>query len=77
MLPIDLLTGTYFLKGKSNAIKLFIIFTSNSRTEAMLTVSDRWWEFLCLSGRKESDERKSRDRKIERFEFTPVDHIHR
>ena len=43
----------------------------------MLTVSDRWWEFWCPFGKKEPDERKSRDRKIERFKFTPVDHIHR
>ena len=33
----------------------------------MLTVSDKWWEFVCSFGRKEPDERKSRDRKIERF----------
>ena len=47
----------------------------------MLTVSDWWWEFLCPFGRKEPDERKSRDRKIERFliytgrSYTPVDHV--
>ena len=50
------------LKGKSNAMKL--------------TVSDKWQEFLCPLGKKEPDVRKSRDRKIEHFEFTPVDHIH-
>ena len=55
----------------------FIIFTSNSLTGPVLTISDRWREFLCPFGRKEPDVRKSRDRKIERFEFTPVDHIHR
>ena len=77
MLPIYLLTGIYFLKGKSNAIKLFTILTSNSRTEAMIPVSDRRWDFLCPFGSKEPDERKSRHSKIEHFEFTPVDHIHR
>ena len=60
MLPIYLLTGTYFLKEKSNAINLCLIFTSNSRTEAMLTVSDRWREFcVYLVGKnhmKESQE---------------------
>ena len=56
-------------------MKLFIIFISNSRTKTILTVSDRWREFLCPFGRKEPDVRQSRDRKIERFEFTPVDHI--
>ena len=29
MLPIHLLTGTYFFKGNLNPFKLFIIFTSN------------------------------------------------
>ena len=67
MLPIYLLTDTYILKGKPNPFKRFIIFTSNGRTEAMLTVSDRWWELLCPFGRKEPDERQSRDRKNERF----------
>ena len=33
--------------------------------------------FLCPFGRKEPDVRKSRDRKIERFEFSPVHHVHR
>ena len=56
-------------------MKLFIIFTSNSLTETIYTISDRWREFLCLFGRKEPDVRNSRDRKIEHFEFTPVDHI--
>ena len=46
-------------------------------TDTNLTVSDRWPEFLCQFGREEPDVRKSRDRKIERFEFTPVDHTHR
>ena len=32
---------------------------------------------LCPFGRKEPGVKKSRDRKIERFEFTPIDHIHR
>ena len=32
---------------------------------------------LCPFGRKVPDVRKSRDKKFERFEFTPVDHIHR
>ena len=58
-------------------MKSFIIFTSNSLTEPVLAVSDRWREFLCPFGGKEPDVRKPRDRKIERFEFTPVDHIHR
>ena len=51
-------------------------FTPDSLTETILTVSDRWQEFLCPFGRKEPVVRKSRGRKIERFEFTPVDHIH-
>ena len=62
--------------GKSNAMKSFIIFKSNALTEPVLTVSDRLQEFLCPFGRKEPDVRKSRDRKIECFEFTPIDHIH-
>ena len=53
-------------------------FTSNIQRETILTVSDRWQEFLCPYGRKEPDVvRKSSDRKIEPFEFTPVDHIYR
>ena len=60
------------LKGKSNAMKLFIIFTSNSLTETILTVSDRWGKFLCPFDRKEPNVRKSRDRKIKRFEFTVI-----
>ena len=41
-----LISGTYYSDlGKSNAMKLFIIFTSNSRTETTSTVSDKWQEF--------------------------------
>ena len=57
-------------------MKLFIVFISSPRLENVSFVSDRtwWWEFLSPFGRKEPDERKSRDRKIASFEFTPVDH---
>ena len=67
--------GHIILKGKSSAMELYIIFTSNLRREISSTVSGV--EFLCPFGRKEADVRKSSDRKVERFEFTPVDHTHR
>ena len=38
--------------------------TSNLRRDIILTVSDRWQDFLCPFGRKEPDVRKSSDRKI-------------
>ena len=72
-----LITGTYYSEGKNLCNEIFYHFTSNSLTEIILTVSDRWREVLCPFGSKEPDVRKSRDGKIERFEFTPVDHIHR
>ena len=50
-------------------MKLFIIFTSNSRKETILIVSDKWRELLCPFGRKEPDVRMSNDRKFERFEY--------
>ena len=58
-----LITGTYYSEGKSKCNEIVIIFTSNSLTEPVLTVSDRRREFLCPFGRKEPDVRKSRDRK--------------
>ena len=65
------------LKGKIKCNGIIIIFILDLRRETVLTVSDRWQEFLCPFGRKEPDVRKSTDIKIKRFEFTPVDHIHR
>ena len=44
-----LITGTHYSEGKSNAMILFIIFTSNSPTETIVIVSDRWREFCVHS----------------------------
>ena len=60
---------------ESNGMEWEIICTSNVRRETILPVSDRWQYFLCPFGRKGLDVRKSSVKKIERFEFTPVDHI--
>ena len=67
-----LITGTYSSEGKIKCSEIVYHFYIKSRTETILTVSDRWREFLCPFGRKEPGVRKSRYRKIERFEFTPV-----
>ena len=72
-----LITGKYYSEGKIECNESVYHFTPISLAETILTVSDRWRDFLCPFGRKEPDVRKPRDRKIERFEFTPVDHIHR
>ena len=72
-----LISGTYYSEAKIYSNEIVYDFTLNSRTETILTFSDKWREFVCPFGRKEPGVKKSRDRKIERFEFTPVDHIHR
>ena len=41
-----LIAGKYSLKGKSIAMEIYIIFTSNIQREIILTVSDRWQEFF-------------------------------
>ena len=51
-------------------LSFYIKFTKKN----ILIVSDRWRELLYPFGRKEPNVRKSRDRKIEHFEFTPVDY---
>ena len=71
-----LITGTHYSEGKVKCNEIVYHFYTKFANRNYLTVSDRWREFLCPFDRREQDVRESRDRKIERFEITPVDHIH-
>ena len=75
MLPMYFITETCYSDGKikwNGIVHHFYIKFIN-----LFGLTDRWQDFLCPFGKKEPDVRKSNDRKIKRFEFTLVDHIHR
>ena len=67
-----LITGTCYSEEKFKWNGMVHHVYINLQRETILTVYDKWQDFLCPFGRKQPDVRKSSDRKIERFEFTPA-----
>ena len=75
-LHMYLITAICYYEGKIKWNGIVHHFYIDLQRETILTISDNRPDFLCPFGSKEPDVRKSSDRKIKRFEYTQVDHIH-